>query len=163
MKKAKKQEKECKDKKCPFHGDIKLRGKSFIGVVLAKDTHKTATVEWSYSVLIPKFERREIRRTKVHVHNPECIDADIGDIVKIHETKPLSKTKNFVIVEDLGKKKGFIEELAAREEATVEGAQKAQPKGESAKEKPEEKEEAGTQKNQSESDSSQEKPKGAEE
>ncbi len=128
-------EKQCTDKKCPFHGNIKLRGKSFTGVVLAKDTHNTATVEWSYPVVIPKYERSETRRTKIHVHNPSCIDADIGDIVKIQETRPLSKTKKFVIVENMGKKKGFIEELAAREEATVEGA--AEPETKKSPEKPE--------------------------
>ncbi|MBD3354657.1 30S ribosomal protein S17 [Candidatus Woesearchaeota archaeon] len=121
-------EKQCTDKKCPFHGNIKLRGKSFTGVVLAKDTHNTATVEWSYPVVIPKYERSETRRTKIHVHNPSCLDADIGDIVKVQETRPLSKTKKFVIVENMGKKKGFIEELAAREEATVEGAEEPEIK-----------------------------------
>ncbi len=123
--------KACEDKKCPFHGNVKPRGKIFTGVVLAKDAHKTATIEWSYSIAVPKYERTETRRTKIHAHNPSCIDADVADVVRIAETRPLSKTKTFVIVENLGKKKGFIEELSAREEATVEGAQKAEPKGES--------------------------------
>jgi len=112
-------EKECKDKKCPFHGELKLRGRTFTGVVLAKDTHRTVTVEWEYTVLVPKYERSETRRTKIHVHNPSCIDAQIGDIVRISETRPLSKTKNFVIIENLGKEKGFVEKMAAREEAKV--------------------------------------------
>jgi len=133
-------EKKCTDKKCPFHGNIKLRGKSFVGVVLAKDTHKTATVEWDYPIVIPKYERSETRRTKIHVHNPSCIDANVGDIVKIHETRPLSKTKKFVIIENLGKKKGFIEEMAAREEATVEGETKPETKEKGEKESEEEKE-----------------------
>ncbi|MBW2996074.1 30S ribosomal protein S17 [Candidatus Woesearchaeota archaeon] len=144
--------KECEDKNCPFHGNLKPRGKVFTGVVLAKDTHKSATVEWSYTIAIPKYERSETRRTKIHVHNPPCIDADVADVVRVAETHPLSKTKNFVIIENLGKKKGFIEELAAREEATVEGAAKPEPKGEGAeapkkeveekKEEPKPKEEA---------------------
>ena len=118
MKKSK-TNKECSDKKCPFHGDIKLRGRTFTGVVLAKDAHRTATIEWSYPVLVPKYERNEIRRTKIHVHNPECVDANIGDIVKVSETRPLSKTKNFVIIKNLGKEKGFMEKIEAREEAKV--------------------------------------------
>ena len=125
--------KECEDSKCPFHGTLKPRGRIFTGVVLAKDTHRTATIEWTYSIQIPKYERSEVRRTKIHVHNPSCIDADMGDIVSVAETRPLSKTKNFVIIENLGKKKGFIEELAAREEATVEGGEKPEPKGEAPK------------------------------
>ncbi len=124
---------ECEDKKCPFHGNLKPRGRIFTGVVLAKDAHRTATIEWSYSIPIPKYERSETRRTKVHAHNPSCINAEVGNIVRIAETRALSKTKNFVIIENLGKKKGFIEELAAREEATVEGEEKPEPKGESPK------------------------------
>lgn len=110
-------EKECTDKKCPFHGNIRPRGKLFTGTVIARDTGRTATVEWTYSVLVPKYERKEIRRTKIHVHNPQCIDAKIGDIVRIAETRPISKTKNFVIIENFGQKKGFREEMEAREEA----------------------------------------------
>ena len=146
--------KECNDKKCPFHGNIRPRGKTFTGVVLAKDTHHTATIEWAYPVLIPKYERSELRRTKIHVHNPACIDANIGDIVRIAETRPLSKTKNFVIIENLGKKKGFIEELAAREEAKVkeekpteevkeEAKVEKKPVEESPKEEPKEEEKEG--------------------
>ena len=107
----------CEDKKCPFHGNIKLRGRTFTGVIVAKDTHKTATVQWSYKVSVPKYERTEARRTKVHAHNPSCINANVGDVVKIAETRPLSKTKNFVIIENYGKEKGFEEKLEAMEEA----------------------------------------------
>ena len=116
---AKAPEKECEDRNCPFHGNLKPRGRIFTGIILAKDTHRTATVEWTYPIAVPKYERSETRRTKIHVHNPACIDADVGDMVKIAETRPLSKTKNFVIIENLGKVKGFLDELAAREEAKV--------------------------------------------
>ena len=53
------------------------------------------------------------------MHNPDCIDAKEGNLVKIMECRPLSKTKNFVIVEVLGKEKGFQERMEAREEAKV--------------------------------------------
>lgn len=109
----------CEDKKCPFHGNLSIRGRTFTGVIIAKDTHKTATVEWSYKFLIPKYERKEIRRSKIRVHNPPCIDANVGDIVKISETRPLSKTKNFVIIENLGKEKGFEEKMEAEEESKM--------------------------------------------
>lgn len=109
----------CTDSKCPFHGNCKLRGRVVKGVVLGKDTHRTATIEQNYRVAVPKYGRTEVRRTKIHVHNPSCIDANVGDIVQIAETRPLSKTKNFVIVKNVGKEKGFIEKLEARKEAKV--------------------------------------------
>lgn len=114
---AKAPEKECNDSNCPFHGANLPRGRTFVGTVLSTNMHKTATVEWHYRVFIPKFERHEKRRTKIHVHNPACINAKPGDIVKIAETRPISKTKNFAIIENLGKEKLFKEKLAAREEA----------------------------------------------
>ena len=33
------------------------------------------------------------------VYNPQCVDAKKGDIVKIAECRPLSKTKAFVVIE----------------------------------------------------------------
>ena len=121
--------KECEDKKCPFHGNTVLRGRTFVGVIMKKDTHKTATVEWYYKLFVPKYERYETRRTRIHVHNPPCIDANIGDRVKVAEARPISKTKNFVIIENLGKEKGFEEKLEAEEEAKEVIEKKERKKG----------------------------------
>ncbi|MBC7110345.1 MAG: 30S ribosomal protein S17, partial [Archaeoglobi archaeon] len=41
------------------------------------------------------------KRSKLHAHNPPCINARVGDVVKIAECRPLSKTKHFVVVEIL--------------------------------------------------------------
>lgn len=109
----------CDDKNCPFHGKLGLRGRFFVGTVVAKDVHKTATVEWPRKYFIPKYERHETRRTRLRVHNPPCINAEIGDSVRIMETRPLSKTKHFVIIENLGAEYGFKERLEELEEAKV--------------------------------------------
>jgi small subunit ribosomal protein S17 len=117
-------QKQCEDKHCPFHSGMKLRGRTLTGTVIAKNVHKTATVEWLRKVLIPKYERTLIKRSKVRVHNPPCIDAQIGDQVKIAESRPISKTKNFIIIQNFGQVKGFKAELEAREEAKVKKAEK---------------------------------------
>ncbi|MBI4154584.1 30S ribosomal protein S17 [Candidatus Woesearchaeota archaeon] len=88
----------CNDKKCPFHGNLKTRGMIFFGDVIKTDLHKTATVEFKRQFFIQKYERKEVRFSKIKSHNPSCINAKIGDKVKIMETRPLSKTKNFVIL-----------------------------------------------------------------
>ena len=88
---------ECNDKKCFIHGKVKTRGRTLKGTVIKKDVSRTATIQFPRFYYIPKYERYEKRKTKVKVHNPKCIDAKIGDIVEIMETKPLSKTKNFTI------------------------------------------------------------------
>ena len=91
--------KECSDKHCPFHGSIKVRGRVFNGRVIKTSMRKTAIVEWQRTVLVPKYERFEKKRSRIKVHNPECINAKKGDFVKVAECRPISKTKSFVIIE----------------------------------------------------------------
>lgn len=88
----------CEDLNCPFHGTLKLRGRTFTGTIVSKDANRSAVVEWGRQIKIHKYERTEKRKSKVSVHNPPCIDAQKGDVVQIVETKPISKTKKFVIV-----------------------------------------------------------------
>jgi len=98
-------EKTCNDPKCPWHGNLKVRGQTFIGKVVSDKSSKTVVVEWNYNFYIHKYERYERRKTKVYAYNPDCIDAKKGDIVRIAECRPLSKTKKFVVVEKIGEKK----------------------------------------------------------
>ncbi|MBS3167842.1 30S ribosomal protein S17 [Candidatus Woesearchaeota archaeon] len=80
---------------------LKLRGREFIAQVVKSGAQKSAVVQWSRIVYLPKYQRYEKRRSKIQVHNPICINAQVGDKVRIVETRPISKTKNFVIVEKL--------------------------------------------------------------
>ena len=91
-------EKKCNDKNCAFHGRISLRGRLFTGRVIKKNVNKTVTVEWQRLNFLRKYDRYEKKRTRIKAHNPECIDAGIGDIVKIAECRPIAKSKNFVII-----------------------------------------------------------------
>ena len=92
--------KSCNDKHCPFHGNLKVRGRILKGTVISKDVNKTAKIEFPRLFYLNKYERFEKRRSRIKVHNPPCIDAQVGDVVKIISCKPISKTKNFVIIED---------------------------------------------------------------
>lgn len=82
---------------------LKTRGRTFKGVVVSSKAQKTVTVEWMRRVYIPKFERYQIKRSKVKAHNPSEMDAKEGDSVVIRECRPLSKTKKFVVVEVMRK------------------------------------------------------------
>ena len=116
----KKSSEKCNDKNCPFHGRLRTRGRNFIGTAISTKMQKTAIVEWERRHYLSKYERYEKRRSKVKAHNPHWINAKEGELVKIMECRPLSKTKNFVIIEVLGKEKDFKERMEAREEAKIE-------------------------------------------
>ena len=131
--KVKTPEKECNDKNCPFHGSLRRRGRVFVGTVIGTKMHKTATVEWTRRYYLPKYERYEKRRTRVKVHNPSCINAQNGDVVRIMECRPLSKTKNFVVIEKLGKERGFKERVEAIEESKFKEVKKEENENEGSK------------------------------
>ena len=82
---------------------LKLHGKEFVGTVISDRATKTVTVEWERRRLVSKYERYEKRYSRVYAHNPITINAKMGDTVRIQETRPLSKTKNFVVVEVLNR------------------------------------------------------------
>jgi len=92
---------ECEDENCPFHGRLFVRGQIFVGKVVSDKAQKTVVVERELLRKVPKYERYLKKRSKLHAHNPPCINARVGDVVKIAECRPLSKTKHFVVVEIL--------------------------------------------------------------
>ncbi len=91
-------ETECNDPHCPFHGSLGVRGQLFDGTVVSAKMDKTVVVQREYMKRNIKFDRYEKRRSKIHAHNPPCINAKEGDKVTIAECRPLSKTKTFVVV-----------------------------------------------------------------
>ncbi len=88
----------CDDPHCPWHGNLKIHGRYFEGIVVSDKPKKTVTVERQHYHYLKKYERYELRRSRIHAHNPPCINAKPGDKVLIAETRPLSKTKSFVVV-----------------------------------------------------------------
>ncbi len=91
--------KTCNDKNCPFHGDLKVHGRQIVATVISLKSRKTAKVQWKEIVKLPKYERSYYETRTLLVHKPSCIDVEVGDVVKIMETRPISKLKHFVIVE----------------------------------------------------------------
>ena len=47
---------------------------------------------------VPKYERKDKRRSRIRVHNPASINAQIGDKVLVAKTRPISKSKHHVIL-----------------------------------------------------------------
>jgi small subunit ribosomal protein S17 len=100
-------EETCSDENCPFHGTLSVRGQTLEGEVASTDMDKTVIVEREYDVPVPKYDRYMKRRSRVPAHAPECLGLDVGDTVRIAETRPLSKTKSHVVVETLDTTEDF--------------------------------------------------------
>ena len=74
------------------------RGSFLIGKVIRAKSNKTAVVEREIVHFVKKYERYKKVRSRIAVHVPDDIKVEVGDMVKIGETRKKSKTKNFVIV-----------------------------------------------------------------
>jgi small subunit ribosomal protein S17 len=68
------------------------------GVVVSAARDKTVTVEIVNTIRHKVYDKAVRRRKHLHVHD-EANDAAVGDTVKVMETRPLSKTKRWRIVE----------------------------------------------------------------
>ena len=75
-----------------------------VGKVVSNKMDKTIVVAIVDSVCHPKYGKIMKRTLKVHAHD-EHNECNIGDTVSIMETRPLSKTKRWRLVEIVEKAK----------------------------------------------------------
>lgn len=92
----------CKDKLCPFHGILSIRGRGFRGKVIKKFP-KRIVIEFERTLFIGKYERYSKRKTKLHARLPDCLinEIEIGDYVEIMECRPISKIIHFVAIKKI--------------------------------------------------------------
>uniref|UniRef100_A0A8C3BHV8 Small ribosomal subunit protein uS17 n=1 Tax=Cairina moschata TaxID=8855 RepID=A0A8C3BHV8_CAIMO len=84
------------DKKCPFTGNVSIRGRILSGVVTKMKMQRTIVIRRDYLHYIRKYNRFEKRHKNMSVHLSPCFrDVQIGDIVTVGECRPLSKTVRF--------------------------------------------------------------------
>ena len=81
----------------PADAQVHLR-KTRVGVVISNKMDKTLVVEHVARVPHPKFNKIVKRSKKYYVHD-ETNQGQIGDRVRIVETKPLSKLKRWTLAE----------------------------------------------------------------
>lgn len=75
-----------------------------VGVVTSNKMTKTITVAVERKVKHPIYGKFVKKTTRFHAHD-EKNECSIGDVVRIMETRPLSKTKRWRLVEVLEKVK----------------------------------------------------------
>ena len=89
--------------------------KERVGLVVSDKMQKTVVVAIENRSPHPKYGKIVVRteRYKVHDEENKCV---VGDRVRIQETRPLSKTKRWVVIDILN-----------RTVATTEAPEEAQP------------------------------------
>merc|ERR1712226_931203 len=98
------------DKKCPFTGNISIRGRILTGKGMKMT--RTIVIRREYLHYIRKYNRFEKRHKNMSVHmSPAFKDVSIGDTVTVGECRPLSKTVRYNVLKvsarSGGNKKGF--------------------------------------------------------
>ena len=78
--------------------------KTRTGIVTSNKMSKTITVAVERKVKHPIYGKFVKKTTKFHAHD-EKDECTMGDVVKIMETRPLSKTKRWRLVEVVEKAK----------------------------------------------------------
>uniref|UniRef100_A0A8D3DZZ8 Small ribosomal subunit protein uS17 n=1 Tax=Scophthalmus maximus TaxID=52904 RepID=A0A8D3DZZ8_SCOMX len=87
------------DKKCPFTGNVSIRGRILSGVVTKMKMQRTIVIRRDYLHYIRKYNRFEKRHKNISVHLSPCFrDVSVGDIVTVGECRPLSKTVRFNVL-----------------------------------------------------------------
>ncbi|KAK0398993.1 hypothetical protein QR680_002853 [Steinernema hermaphroditum] len=87
------------DKKCPFTGNVAIRGRILTGVVVKNKMNRTIVIRRDYLHFVKKYRRYEKRHRNVAVHcSPAFRDIALGDVATVGECRPLSKTVRFNVL-----------------------------------------------------------------
>ena len=80
------------------------RRKVRVGTVVSDKMHKSIVVSFERRVTHPLYGKQTTRTKRVVAHD-ERNAAHVGDVVRIVETRPLSKTKRWRVVEIVARAK----------------------------------------------------------
>ncbi|PKL36130.1 MAG: 30S ribosomal protein S17 [Spirochaetae bacterium HGW-Spirochaetae-1] len=83
---------------------MKSNRKQIIGKVVSDKMDKTIVVEIENLVMHPLY-KKSVRRTKKIKSHDEKNECQVGDIVRVEETRPLSREKRYRMVEIIEKVK----------------------------------------------------------
>lgn len=89
--------------------------KERVGRVISTRREKTITVLVEQRVLHRRYRKYVRRRKKLHVHDADR-QAQLGDLVRVSETRPLAKTVHWRLVEILQQRAGAAQATPAQPE-----------------------------------------------
>ena len=73
--------------------------RTLVGKVVSNQMDKTVTVLVEHRVKHPIYGKYVVRSKKYHAHD-DANTYNEGDLVEIQETRPISKTKSWILVND---------------------------------------------------------------
>jgi ribosomal protein S17 len=78
---------------------VGTRGRIFEGII-TKKFPKRIVLEFERMIYVRKYERYARLKTKIHARLPDSMEKEInvGDLVRVHECRPLSKIIHFVVI-----------------------------------------------------------------
>merc|ERR1711998_742168 len=86
------------DHKCPFTGNVSIRGRIFKGVVISTKMSRTIVIRRDYLHYIKKYNRFEKRHKTVSAHCSPAFRIKVGDVVTVGQCRPISKTVRFNVL-----------------------------------------------------------------
>merc|ERR1712072_585606 len=86
------------DKKCPFVGNVSIRGRILSGKVIKTKMNRTIIIRREYLHFVQKYSRYEKRHKNMAVHCSPAFRAEVGDVVTVGQCRPLSKTVRFNVL-----------------------------------------------------------------
>ncbi|KAH0838288.1 40S ribosomal protein S11 [Lanmaoa asiatica] len=104
------------DKKCPFTGNVSIRGRILTGKVVSTKMTRTIIIRRDYLHYIPKYsasrallelvwcfdicsaDRYEKRHKNLAAHVSPAFRVEVGDTVTVGQCRPLSKTVRFNVL-----------------------------------------------------------------
>jgi len=91
------------DKKCPFTGDVSIRGRLMRGIVHSTKMQHSIVIRRNYLHFIQKYQRYQKRHKNFTVHCSPAFEPKVGDDVIVGQCRPLSKTIRYNVLEHIRK------------------------------------------------------------
>merc|ERR1712139_586009 len=86
------------DKKCPFTGNVSIRGRILKGMCISNKMKNTIIIRRDYLNYVSKYNRFEKRHKNVAAHCSPCFRVKEGDIVTVGQCRPVAKTVRFNVL-----------------------------------------------------------------
>eukprot|EP00742_Colponemidia_sp_Colp-10_P006500 GILJ01006963.1.p1 GENE.GILJ01006963.1~~GILJ01006963.1.p1 ORF type:complete len:166 (-),score=39.28 GILJ01006963.1:52-549(-) len=93
------------DKKCPFTGDVSIRGRIIRGTVFSTKMKRSVVIRRNYLHFVSKYQRYQKRHKNFTVHCSPAFEPKLGDDVIAGQCRSLAKTITYNVLSVLAKAK----------------------------------------------------------